>query len=59
MFAIHLQAHHRTDEHGTVHVLVAVPFGVPPLAFPGWVVSQVQLLYILWNDTHTPLIHFR
>lgn len=47
MFAVHLQAHHGADEHGTVHVLIAVSLSVPPLSLPLWVISQVQLLNIL------------
>ena len=47
VFSIHLQAYDRTDEHGTVHVLIVVSLGVPSLSLPFWVIGQIQLLYVL------------
>ena len=62
VFAIHLQAHHRAYEHGTVHVFIAVSLGVPPLPLPGRVISKVQLCHILerwwkWEEKHIQKPH--
>jgi hypothetical protein len=49
VFAAHLQAHHGTNEHGKVHVLVTVSFRDSTFAFPFRVICEIQLLDILMN----------
>ncbi len=49
VFSVHLQTNHRTDEHGTVHVFITVPFNVVLLTLPRRVICQIQLLHVLSN----------
>ena len=47
--AIHLQAHHRTDEPCSLQVIMFVTLGVSFIPFPGRVVRKPEFCHILWR----------